>query len=111
MLLSLIHQSIVQQQATPGDLLVATVKTEPVSPAQIALEQSEDKPKHETESSLIPPALSNLLASDLVEATEAGSSTLTNGLISMPDFRFLEVVPLKTPFLKIASIVATLAIP
>ena len=79
-LLSLVHQ----QQATSGDLPMMTVEKEPVSPIQMAPEQSKDHPKPETESSLIPPALSSLSASDLVVATGSGSSTLTIGPISAP---------------------------
>ena len=50
-------------------------------------------------------------ASDLVEVTETGSSSLAIGPISAPDFRFLEVVPLKTPFPNIAPIAVIPAIP
>ena len=41
-LLSLVDQSVVQQQATPGDLPVAKVETESVSSTRTASEQGED---------------------------------------------------------------------
>ena len=109
MLFSLVHQSVIQQQATPGDLPVTPVKTEHVSPAQTTPEQCGDQPEPEMELPSIPPALSSPSASDLVEATD-GSSTITIWPIPMPDFRFLDVVPLKILFLKIAPITATPAI-
>ena len=85
------------------------VETEPVSPIQMASEQSKDQPDPETESSSIPPALSSFSASDLVVATGSGSSTLIIGPISALEFGFLETVPLKTHFLKISPPVLTLA--
>jgi len=90
---------------------MATVETEPHSLARTVSEQCGDQPEPETELSLTPPALSSPSAFDLVEVTKASSSTLTVGLISMPDFRFLEVVPLKTPFPRIVPMVAAPAIP
>ena len=84
---------------------MATVKMEPVS------EHGGDRPEPEMELSSIMPALSSPSAFDLVEIIEANSSTLSVRLIPTPDFQFLEVVPLKTPFLRIASMVAAPAIP
>ena len=90
---------------------MATVEMDPVSPTRTTLEQSENQPEPGTESSSIPSALSSPSASDLVEATEAGSSTLTVRPISAPNFHFLEAILLKTPYLKIAPIATTPAIP
>ena len=89
---------------------MTTVKTEPVSPIQMAPKQSEDQLEPETESSLIQPAFSSPSASDLVMATSSGSSTLTVSPVSTPDFSFLETIPMKTLFLKIAPPTLKLAI-
>ena len=106
-LLSLVHQRVVQDMPHWGDLPVATVKMEHVSPTRTALEQGVDLPELETGSSLVLRAFSSSSTSDLVEATESSSSMLTVGSITAPDFRFLEVVLLKTNFLKITPIVVT----
>ena len=79
MLLGLVHQRVIQQQAATGDLPVATVEMESHSPARTVLEQGGDKPEPETEMSLILPAPSRPSASDLVEVTEASSSMLSVG--------------------------------
>ena len=42
MLLSLVHQSIIQQHATSVNLLVMTVKTESALPVQMASKHGED---------------------------------------------------------------------
>ena len=72
-LLRLVYQRVIQQQAVLGDLPVAMVKTEPVPPTRTTIEQGGDQLEPEMESSSISPALSSPSASNFVEATKAGS--------------------------------------
>ena len=97
-LLSLVHQSITQQQATSGDLPVMTVETESAPSVQIAVEQSEGQPEPETESSsipLTPPASSPI---DLVVAAQPIRQEIT------ADFMFQMTAPAKTLFPLIAMV-------
>ena len=61
------------------------------------------------ELSLISLALSSPSPSDFVEINEASSSTLPVELSPMPGFQFLENVPLKTPFSRIALVAVATA--
>ena len=87
------------------------MEAEPVSPTQIAPEQGRDLPGPEMELSSILPALCSPSDSDLVEAIEAGSSTITIRSTSVLDFHFLEAAPLKTHFSRIVPTAATPVIP
>jgi len=70
MLLSLVHQSIIQQHVTSGDLPVTTAETEPVSPIRMTPEQSEDQLEPEAESSLVPSTPPIFSSTDLVMVSE-----------------------------------------
>ena len=94
-LLSLVHQSIIQQQATSRDLPVTTVETEHVSPVQMAPEQSKDQP--EPELSLVPLTYPASLSIDLVMVSKPARYKIT------ADFVFPTGAPVKTPFLLTAS--------
>ena len=65
---------------------MAAVEIEPVSPAKTTSEQCGDQPEPKMELSSISLALSTPSTSDLVEANEGGSSTLTVGQIPMIGF-------------------------
>ena len=97
-LLSLVHQSMTQQQATPRDLPETMVETESASSVQIAPEQGEGQPEPGIESSLIPPTP---LFTDLVVVTEPASQEIT------ADFVFLTGAHAKTPFSLIVLMATT----
>ena len=79
-LLGLVHQRAIQQQAASGDLPVATIEIEPI------LKIGGDQLEPETELSLVLLAASSPSAFDLVEVAEAGPLTPSGELIPTPGF-------------------------
>ena len=99
-LLSLVHHSVTQQQATLGvDLPITTVETKSTSPIQTVQEQGEGQP--EIELSQILPTPPSSLSTDLVVVSEPTCQGITTNFI------FSMTAPLKTPFSLIALAVIT----
>ena len=69
-MLSLVHQTMTQQQATLGDLSVTTVEMEHIPPVQVAPKPSGDQPEPEVKSSLIQLTPLASLATELVTDLE-----------------------------------------
>jgi len=69
--LSLVHHSVIQQQATSEvNLLITMVETESSPPTQMVPKQGEGQPEHEIELSLILPTSSTSSSTYLVVVSE-----------------------------------------